>query len=163
MRSLAGAGLISGAVLVTPAFGKCVVDEGFQDNRYGRAAGCLIKFRGRLLVVRHRLNGKLGVPAGLAGNRETAQCAANRETREEAGVEVIVGPLLNINSDDFHLYRCRPVNPDLALDDPLPVPSTGRGEISEVRWVDPHNTAKDEWRFPQDYPLLLRVYDGLSD
>lgn len=140
-----------------------MVDAKFLDNRHAGAAGCLVKFQNRLLVVRYLHNGKLGVPAGFAGYRETAQCTAHRETWEETGLEVVVGPLLNAYSNGFYLYRCNPAKTDLKINATLLVPPAGRNEISEGHWIDPHTTSQDEWRFPEEYPILLKMFDSLPE
>lgn len=161
-RWLANIGLVLATTMISPAFGECVVDTEFIDNRRANAAGCLVKFQGRLLVVRHLQNRKLGVPAGFAEYRETAQCTAYRETWEETGIEVVVGPLLNAYNNGFYLYQCNPTKPDLIVNATLPVPLAGQNEISEVYWIDPHTTKQSEWRFPEEYPTLLKLFDSLT-
>lgn len=130
-----------------------------EQPEFAFAAGCLVRQGDRMLVVRHRFGGKLGFPAGRATSGESAQCVAHRETWEETGVEVVVHDLLKRFGNGFALYRCVPVDERPVGTEKLDVPSSGRTEVSEVLWIDPHTTQAADWRFPRDYPEILRLYD----
>ena len=143
-----------GWVLPLSAAPPCLVDAGANDGRAGMAAGCFIKRGDRLLVVKHRHNGKLGVPAGFSESGESAQCTAHRETWEEAGVAVEVGQLLKRFGNGFLLYRCRPLTAPERLD----VPPSGLMEVSAVVWINPPQVGANEWRFSWQYPLLLKLF-----
>ena len=112
-----------------------------------------------MLVVRHRFGGKLGVPGGRAESGESAQCAAHRETWEETGVEVVVHELIKYFSNGFALYHCTPVHAAATSTDELDVPASGRNEITQVIWIDPRAIRAEDWRFPRDYPAILRLID----
>ncbi|MDZ7840466.1 MAG: NUDIX hydrolase [Gammaproteobacteria bacterium] len=130
-----------------------------DEPDFAFAAGCLVRQGERMLVVRHRYGGGLGVPGGRAGSGENAQCVAHRETWEETGVDVVVHELVKRFGNGFALYRCVPVADAVSDADELEVPATGRNEITRVIWVDPRATQASDWRFPRDYPEILRLID----
>ena len=76
-----------------------------EQPEFAFAAGCLVRQGDRMLVVRHRFGGKLGVPAGRATSGENAQCVAHRETWEETGVDVVVHGLLRRFGNGFVYAR----------------------------------------------------------
>jgi mutator protein MutT len=65
-------------------------------------AGCLVESQGRVLLLRRGIEpsiGKWTFPGGYVDLGETpAQCAL-RETREEVGMNVSLGPLLGVYAD----------------------------------------------------------------
>lgn len=128
-----------------------------EEPEFAFAAGCLVAHGDRMLVVRHRFGGKLGVPGGRTGSGENAQCVAARETWEETGVEVVVHDLVRRFSNGFALYRCVPVDAAIADGDELEVPPSGRNEVTQVLWIDPRASRASDWRFPRDYPEILRL------
>lgn len=130
-----------------------------DDPEFEFAAGCLVRDGDRMLAVRHRFGGKLGFPGGRAGSGESAQCVAHRETWEETGVEVVVHGMLKRFGNGFALYRCELVDSTVARADELDVPLSGRNEITRVIWIDPRTTRAADWRFPRDYPEILRLFD----
>lgn len=130
-----------------------------DEPDFAFAAGCLVRQGERMLVVRHRYGGGLGVPGGRAGNGENAQCVAHRETWEETGLDVVVHELLKRFGNGFALYRCVPSEPAATDAGELEVPATGRNEITRVIWIDPRATQASDWRFPRDYPEILRLLD----
>lgn len=131
----------------------------FDEPDFAFAAGCLVRSGDRMLMVRHRFSGKLGMPAGAANAGESAQCVAHRETWEETGVAVVVHGLISRLGTGMALYRCEPVDAAVALSDELAVPRSGVAEISEVMWRDPRTTEAAEWRFPRDYPVIVNIFD----
>ena len=152
-RCIAVVAALAWAVPALPA-PPCTVASGAADGRVGMAAGCFVKQGARLLVVRHRYSGKLGVPAGFSDAAESAQCTAHRETWEEAGLVVEVGGLLKKFGNGFLLYRCRTLDAP-PLREP---PARGSMEISAVLWVEPASTDAAEWRFNWQYPELMRLF-----
>ncbi len=86
----------------------CRVAAGLEDGRRGDS-GCVIIDDASLLVIRHRLGGKLGLPGGAAAAGESAQCTAHRETWEETGLDVRVGRFLGRLDTGFPglPMRCR--------------------------------------------------------
>lgn len=62
----------------------------------------LIVHAGRLLVVGTRSTGRLFLPGGAIELGEPALDALRREVREETGIEIHVGPLLDWGESFFH-------------------------------------------------------------
>ena len=56
------------------------------------SAGCLVVDQGEVLLVKI-MGGTYGPPGGSVDRRESAQCAAERETYEETGVIAHAGEL----------------------------------------------------------------------
>ncbi|MGH3766194.1 MAG: NUDIX domain-containing protein [Pseudonocardiaceae bacterium] len=87
---------------------------------------------GRVLLLRHRLwppKHQWGLPTGYAKRRETFEATIVREVKEETGLDVIVGPLMQLTSG-YQLrievaYAARFVGGELRLD-PL--------EVLEAKW-----------------------------
>ena len=120
------------------------------------SAGCLIERRRKMLIVRHLMSGKLGMPAGFGESGESAQCTAHRETWEEAGVAVQVGELLwEDPANDFYLFACY-LEGDRDQSGPDGV------EIEAVMWLDPHGLESSQWRFPDQWVHVLEAFQRLS-
>jgi ADP-ribose pyrophosphatase YjhB (NUDIX family) len=91
--------------------------------------------QGQVLLLKHRLwpeGRQWGCPTGYANKGETFPATIARELREETGLAVEVGPLVNLTSG-YKLrvevaYECKAVGGTLQLD-PL--------EILEARWFSP--------------------------
>ena len=125
--------------------------EGKPDA--GRTAGCLVVKEGRVLVVKQSLSGALSLPGGWGGDSEPSQCTAQRETWEEAGLQVEVGELLRINEQGFHLYRCSAQNL------PEDLPPTSTWEVSAAFFLSPQEFVNYEWRFPgQDHYVRFQLF-----
>ena len=153
--------LIIVALLLLPAFAAradCPRVPGEEDDRRANA-GCLIVQGDKVLLITHRWGGKLGVPGGTLEAGELAQCTAYRETREETGIDVVVGTRLQVMKNGFHLYRCYPAEP-LPATPELPVPTASQVEVSAMGWYSPHQLHQKDWRFPYQFELFLKVLDG---
>jgi 8-oxo-dGTP pyrophosphatase MutT (NUDIX family) len=120
----------------------CRVDASAADALRVNGA-CLIVAEGRVLAIRHRASGKYDLPGGARRPNETAQCAAHRETFEETGLVVVVGPRLS-TFFGAAVYQCMPQEP---VPEPLSVPWSGVLEVSAVEWIDPAVVEADGWRF----------------
>ena len=94
----------------------------------GASAGLVVDGRGNVLLVRRGISphkGEWALPAGYQEIDETPAAAAVREVREETGLEVEVGPLLDllfVPSDrrkpaNLAIYLCRPLGGTLAAGD----------------------------------------------
>jgi len=93
----------------------------------------------RVVLSRRSVPPFLGMwvmPGGKIGLGEPMLSALHREVREEVGIDVVIGGLIDVFEhvtpgvdSDHHVilyYRCRPSRPELT-----PNPS----EVSEARWV----------------------------
>ena len=114
---------------------------------------------GRVLLVR-RAPGQWGagawcIPCGFVEWGEEVRAAAAREAREEAGVDVVVGDVLQVASN-FH----EPGKPTVGiwfaatLADPAARPVAG-DDADDVGWFDPG--APPPLAFPTDAALLRRL------
>jgi 8-oxo-dGTP pyrophosphatase MutT (NUDIX family) len=85
------------------------------------AGAVILDDQGRVLVLEHtyRRNGRWGIPGGYLRKGESPEHALRREVREETGLDVEVGELLDAGlyvSDELDLaYRCRIVDGHLRL------------------------------------------------
>lgn len=148
--------LLIATLLLLPALAMadCPRVPGQEDDRRANA-GCLILQDDRVLLVTHRWGGKLGVPGGTRDRDELAQCTAQRETREETGLDVVVGRRLAVMKNGFHLYRCYPSS---ALGSrPLPVPASGMAEIRALDWYALEALDRSNWRFAYQFDLFREV------
>ena len=147
MRQMLGALLLGSALL--PACTKppaCEVAAGQQPDPAANA-GCLIQENGKLLVVRQRGSGKLNIPAGTRSSNESAQCTAHRETWEETGFSVRVGPLARAFDNGFRLYHCEIIAEGAQ-------PFAGKREVSEVLWATTAEINSDNWRYPEQAAVI---------
>lgn len=113
---------------------------------------------GRVLLVRRSRGARTGrwcFPCGWVEWGEDVREAARREAREEAGIDVRLGAVLQVASN-FH----DPDNPSVGvwfaatLDHPSPVPSPG-DDADAVAWFPPN--APPPLAFPTDATLLARL------
>jgi ADP-ribose pyrophosphatase YjhB (NUDIX family) len=103
------------------------------------ACGTIAERDGRVILVQRNIDPRKGYwsfPCGFMEVDETAEQAALRETREETGLEVELGPHLGTYSypDSFYggsvvvvVYHARVVGGTLCPDD----------DACDARWVDP--------------------------
>jgi len=109
------------------------------------AAGTLVEEGGRVVLVRRRVApraGYWGLPAGYVEADESAEEAAIRETREEAGLDVELDGLLGVYSygDELHrrgvliLYSAHVVGGTLRAGD----------DAAEVAFFAPHELPPDD-------------------
>ncbi len=139
----------------------CPYETAEDTHSSAFAAGCLVRSEGKMLVVRHKFSGKLGIPAGYSDGLESARCTAYRETLEETGLEVRVHEMLEEFDDGFRLFRCSLAD-YIPTSDPVDVPASGIAEISEVIWFEPDSAPQRQWRFPEQHPALMLLFDALS-
>ena len=137
-----------------------------QENIQGlvKAAGCFIPMPEGVVVAIGRFSGAIHLPIGSHEPGESARETAARETREETGLDVTVGPLLKtFENNTVLLFLCKPKTPVSDYSKLSPV--DGR-EIAEVLVLDPvtmlnHDGRKitNAWRFPDDRRLLIKLFD----
>lgn len=108
-----------------------------------------------MLLVRHRIGGRWGLPGGRRARRETSQCTAHRETWEETGRLVEVGRLTGRTRSTL-FYACR-----LAGETPVAEgwgqPWTSRLEITDVQWQPIDELHDLEWRYEEQLPEIERA------
>ncbi|MFQ5755512.1 MAG: NUDIX hydrolase [Acidiferrobacterales bacterium] len=129
-----------------------------------KAAGCFIPMPEGVVVGIGRFSGAIHVPIGSHEPGESARETAARETREEIGLDVTVGPLLKtFEKNTVLLFLCRPKAPVSDYSKLSPVDGL---EIAEVLVLDPvtmrnHDGRKitNAWRFPDDQRLLIELFD----
>jgi len=122
-----------------------------DDQAVGNA-GCLLLSDDRLLMVQQR-TGRWSTPGGTAEPGERAVCTAQRETREETGLQVNAIRLLRVLDNGFHVYLC--TAPQLSSEqDFQPMDQL---EIQAVQWQSREQRQALHWR----YPWQRDVYENL--
>lgn len=130
-------------------------------GRYQRIEGAhvlVVDGEGRILVVRSTYMGPgWMLPGGRVERGETPQAAAERETREETGIEVVADRLLLVEA-------CRPKDVSFvfggrvvagALDPQL-------GEISEVGWLSREELAGTSPRLHRLLAMIDTAGEGIA-
>lgn len=115
-------------------------------------AGCLIMHGDQFLVARHRKKDKWNLPGGTAERGESAQCTAVRETGEELGIQVEVGPLLRQQDNGFYLFSCT-LKPG-EYQSSYTVPLSGVTEVSRISWLKLDDVVADDWRYSQRWQTM---------
>ncbi|MCC2616413.1 NUDIX hydrolase [Aestuariibacter halophilus] len=126
-------------------------------------AGCIIRYGNHMLMLRHRVSGKLDLPGGTAHTGESAQCTAHRETFEETGLNVEVRQHLGTFEAGFEVYECIASGGFSEQDQSLPVPDWSRTEVSEILIQDPFATHAKQWRFPPQHLTMLDMFNRTRD
>jgi membrane-associated phospholipid phosphatase/8-oxo-dGTP pyrophosphatase MutT (NUDIX family) len=143
--------LISFWLLITPLWA--------QDYK---GAACIIFVDDEIVLVRDFLSNRLSFPGGYIHQGESPEQAAQRETYEEIGLPITVGPQIGTANQSAQ-YLCR-------SDTPVPVLST-QGfefksivyassapdfsvEIRQVYLIAPKSMGTEELRFPNQLKLL---------
>jgi ADP-ribose pyrophosphatase YjhB (NUDIX family) len=110
-------------------------------------AGCFVVDAGRVLLLRRGIEhavGKWTFPGGYVDFGENAADAALRETREEVGMRVALGPLLGVFTDETSpaltvvVYLATPGKESPSLSD----------EATEVRYFAPDDIPWHDLAFP---------------
>ncbi|MEE4184529.1 MAG: NUDIX hydrolase [Gammaproteobacteria bacterium] len=123
----------------------CPAAAASADERRGNA-GCLIVNNGRILVLRHQPTGKIGLPGGTPQTAERAACTAHRETFEETGLTVEIGPFVAQMENGFLVYACQLA--DTGYAEKFAVPAHARREVREIFWASLDDQRAHNWRFP---------------
>ncbi|MDB5107638.1 MAG: hydrolase [Candidatus Binatus sp.] len=146
---LCGAGMVPKIILPERVTRKTCTACGFVHFPGPKlVAGCLVVHDGRVLLLRRGNEPALGkwtFPGGYVDFDESAADAALRETREEVGMSVTLGPVLGVLTD--------PANPALTLVVYMAEPSDGSSpatseEASEVRYFSPDEIPWHALAFP---------------
>jgi ADP-ribose pyrophosphatase YjhB (NUDIX family) len=99
------------------------------------------------------MGGSYGPPGGSVNRRESAQCAAERETWEETGVEARAGELAITFENGFQLYFCESVSGrDITITRPL--------EIKDADWFSDEQLSQLRWRYPEQGSIIKQLVQG---
>ena len=129
---------------------ECSVTVG--GNKWAPSSGCLVVDQGDVLLVKI-MGGSYGPPGGSVNKRESAQCAAERETWEETGVEVRAGELAITFENGFQLYACESVSGrDITITRPL--------EIKDADWFSDEQLSQLRWRYPEQGRIIQQLVQG---
>ena len=129
---------------------ECSVTAG--GNKLAPSSGCLVVDQGDVLLVKI-MGGSYGPPGGSVNKRESAQCAAERETWEETGVEVRAGELAITFENGFQLYACESVSGrDITITRPL--------EIKDADWFSGEQLRQLRWRYPDQGSIIQQLVQG---
>jgi len=137
---------LSSACSKNPA---CSVNAG---DMLAPSSGCLVVDQGEVLLVKI-MGGSYGPPGGSVNRRESAQCAAERETWEETGVEARAGELAITFENCFQLYFCESVSGrDITITRPL--------EIKDADWFSDEQLSQLRWRYPEQGSIIQQLVQG---
>ena len=129
---------------------ECSVNVG--GNMLAPSSGCLVVDQGDVLLVKI-MGGSYGPPGGSVNKRESAQCAAERETWEETGVEARAGELVMTFENGFQLYACESVSGrDITITRPL--------EIKDADWFSYEQLGQLRWRYPEQGSIIQQLVQG---
>jgi ADP-ribose pyrophosphatase YjhB (NUDIX family) len=110
-------------------------------------AGCFVIDEGRVLLLRRGIEpavGKWTFPGGYVDFGENSADAAIRETREEVGMRVGLGPLLGVFVDSMSPA----ITVVVYLATPGKVPPSLSDEATEVRYFAPDDVPWHDLAFP---------------
>jgi ADP-ribose pyrophosphatase YjhB (NUDIX family) len=129
---------------------ECSVSAG--GNMLAPSSGCLVVDQGEVLLVKI-MGGSYGPPGGSVNAGESAECAAERETWEETGVEARAGELAITFENGFQLYFCESVSGrDITITRPL--------EIKDADWFSDEQLRQLRWRYPGQGSMIHRLVQG---
>ena len=123
------------------------------------AAACLIKTNNKVLLVEHRLSGKLDFPGGGLLEHESVACTAHRETWEETGFNVEVTKYLSTTPNGLAIFGCDLDAGIETLPDAFEAPPWAKLEIIKLVKADPFTLDHDAMRFADD---LIPLRDGYT-
>ena len=152
---LCGAAMASRLILPENARRKVCTRCGFVHFPGPKlVAGCLVVDAGRVLLLRRGIEpaaGKWTFPGGYVDFGENSADAAVRETREEVGMRVTLGPLLGVFTDatspalTIVVYLAQAGDDEPSLSD----------EATEVRYFAPDDIPWHELAFPTTIDALI--------
>lgn len=99
--------------------------------------GVVVDAEGRVLLVRHTYTPGWHFPGGGIEKRETAVLSMQRELKEEAGIEAARSAIRLLSVHANHTFFPNDHVLVYRIDDWTQGQPTSRGEIAEVRFVDP--------------------------
>ena len=99
------------------------------------------------------MGGTYGPPGGSVNKRESAQCAAERETWEETGVEVRAGELAITFENGCQGYACESGSGrDITITRPI--------EIKGADWFSEEELSQLRWRYPEQGSIIRQLVQG---
>ena len=140
----------------TPSAPACRTTD--EKTHTEQQAACVIKTEYSVLMIRHRLSGRLDFPGGGTLEGESLACTAHRETWEETGLNVLVRDKVAVTKNGLALFACDE-NADL---DQLPTefsaPHWSAIEVIQLEKVKPFELDHDHLRYPDDLIPLRDAY-----
>lgn len=121
-------------------------------------AACLIRTENSVLLIRHRLTGKLDFPAGGRNEGESLQCTAHREAWEETGFNVEVGEQLATTASGMPIFNCTADESLARLPATFDAPDWAALEVIQLEKTDPFLLNKNALRFADDLIPLRDAY-----
>lgn len=139
----------------------------FYQNSKPTASTVLVNKDGKILLSKRSINphfGKWDIVGGFLENGEDPKEGAKREAREEIGVDVKVGDLINIcvdkygdsEEDDFYTLNLF-YNSQIISGEPK-----ANDEISEVRWFSEDEIPWDQLAFENGKMALIAYFKSLE-
>jgi 8-oxo-dGTP diphosphatase len=126
-----------------------------------RSAACVVVADGRLLVIRHRFGGLLGLPGGTAHRGEAGTCTAERETWEETGYAVRAVERIGPRNAVSPVFRCELLKEPQGTDPPSR-PLRALPEVLGIYWLEPGELDASDWRSPAQLDWLPAVVERLG-
>ncbi|MCU7553066.1 NUDIX hydrolase [Alteromonas sp. ASW11-19] len=124
----------------------------------GSAAACIIRTQNTLLFITHRLSGKLDVPGGGRTDDSSLACTAHRETWEETGLNVEVGPVLGTTANGMVLFYCAESANLAALPSEFAAPGWAAVEVAGLQKTSPFELRHEQLRFADDLVPLRDAF-----
>ena len=131
------------------------------ENPPASSAACVVVADGRLLTIRHRFGGKLGLPGGTARAGEPARCTAQRETWEETGLTVSAVEEIGTHAPRAPIFRCELI-PGQRVRDRTTPPLHALPEVLGVYWIAPEELERASWRSPDQLEWLPAIVRSLA-
>lgn len=152
--------LLSGCNADAPASPLCRTKNTATMNQLDPTlnnAGCLIRFDQRILLVTHRLTGKLDMPGGTQRTDESLACTAHRETFEETGLNVEVLFPVAQTTNGMIVFSCLADNMLNIAHFPRPAPDFALVETTTLDLYHLFELDDSQLRFADD---LIPLRDG---
>lgn len=145
-----------------PSTPVCRVQSEIIIDSISKSAGCIIPIAEKVLLIQHRLSGRLDIPGGGQNDGESLACAAHRETWEETGLNVVVGELVAHTSNGMALFACSQDAGYEALPNAIAAPAWATLEVKGLVKVKPFDLDDDKLRFKDDLVPLLDGFVAAS-
>ena len=145
--------LLSGCNADAPVNPLCRTKQTATMNQHDpqlKNAGCLIRFDQRILLVTHRLTGKLDIPGGMQRTDESLACTAHRETFEETGLNVEVLFPVAQTTNGMLIFSCLADDVLNVANFPRPAPDFVLSETSELSLYNLYELDEAQLRFEKD-------------